>query len=219
MIPILIRNSLSGVVAAWLLGAAGMAHATYVVGTWDPVYGTPFANLGWRGSATLQADPSCLALPGIVPNNGIACPPMAVINATVEFYDISTPLITAETLDFTNAVALNLLSVVAGNQSDGFAMSASGVVQSANALANYAGFPAYFALDIQFSGGLSTAVLYWGIAPLKDELLGRNDPRYPAHLRIETMPDPTPVSEPTSLAMVGAALTGLMWTRRRRRRT
>ena len=43
--------------------AAGPAQAVYVVGNWDPDYGTPFGNLGWRGTITIEVPSACLASP------------------------------------------------------------------------------------------------------------------------------------------------------------
>lgn len=200
---------------ALVLTTVPAAHASYVVGTWDPTYGTPFTNLGWRGVATVQAANACLAVPGVVVNNGLACPLITMISATVEFYDINAPLVTLETLDFTNDVAIALLSVAAGNQADGFALTSTGIVSSALSLVTGVTGPTFFALDVEFVGGQSTAVLHWGTA-LTSELLGRNDPQFPAHLRFATLPDPTGVPEPTPLALAGAALAALVLARRRR---
>ncbi len=200
---------------ALVLTTVPAAHASFVVGTWDPTYGTPFTNLGWRGVATVQAANACLSVPGVVLNNGIACPLITMVSAVVEFYDINAPLVTLETLDFTNDVTVALLSVAAGNQADGFALTSTGVVTSTHPLATLGLTPTFFALDVEFVASQSTAVLRWGTG-LTGELLGRNDPQFPAHLRFATLPDPTGVPEPTPLALAGAALAALVLARRRR---
>ena len=204
-------------VLALVLTAAGAAQASYVVGTWDPPYGTPFTNLGWRGAVTLQAANACLVVPGVVVNNGGFCPLMTVVSATVEFYDTSGPPVTLETLDFTNDVMVTLLSVGAGNQADGFALASTGAVPGTHPLAMLGSTPISFALEVQFVPGQSEAVLRWGTAST-GELLGRNDPRFPAYLRIATQPEPTGLPEPTTLALTGAALAALALARRRRAR-
>lgn len=70
---------------AWALPA----QALYVVGRWDPPYGVPFTNLGWRGEATFEVDACYFTLGNGQFNNG-ACGgtgSISVVDARVDFYD------------------------------------------------------------------------------------------------------------------------------------
>ena len=196
-----------------LLAPLSPAHATYVVGVWDPQFGTPFTNLGWRGTTTLWVPDTCLAVPGIVLNNGIFCSLMSVTSASVEFYDITDPFkTTVETLNFSGNVGVNLVNVNGSNQVDGFALQSTGLVVSTHPLAITGGDQALFALELAYNAGQTTALLYW-TTDLVSGLLGRNDnDRFPALVRITTLSVP----EPGTLALVAAALGGLGWSRRRR---
>ena len=112
-----LRRLLSRTLALATLAVAGLgsAQATYVVGEWDPAYGAPFTNLGWRGTTTLAVDGSCLLAPGTVINNGFSCPLMTVVSATVELYDLTNSLVTLDVLNFTSLVSLDYLVVDINN--------------------------------------------------------------------------------------------------------
>lgn len=75
--------------ATVLMAALGApaTHAGVWVGAWDPTYGSPFTNLGWRGSATfdIPATPPCAT-------NGPACTSgSSVLSGVVTFYDVNAP--------------------------------------------------------------------------------------------------------------------------------
>lgn len=90
---------LSAVVTlAAALGAAGPSQAAQYSGTWDPAYGSPFNNLGWRGHAEFEFPDECLALSGTFANGTCGATPMLVLGATVEFYNLANPGTTLGTL-------------------------------------------------------------------------------------------------------------------------
>ena len=206
---------LSRVLAAATLAVAGLgtAQATYVVGEWDPTYGAPFTNLGWRGDTTLDVNSSCLVAAGTVINNGVFCPLMTVVSAAVELYDITNPIPTLETLVFTGLVSLDYLVVDGNNQALGFGLSPipTGQVLSTTPLAVTASQQASFSLEVDYfvGGPGTTAVLYWSTA----SGFGRNDENQPARLRVTTVP------EPASLALGLLALAGAGLATRRRTAT
>jgi hypothetical protein len=201
---------------------AGAAQAALVQGDWDPDYGVPFPQLGWRGSVTIDVPDACLALGGTIVNNTVACPLMTVVGAQVEFYDLANPVPTVETLDFGGLVEVDRI-FVSGGIVQALAMAGNGLVLSQSPLGVTVpgGQQAYFQLDIDFSlsgpagVGDSIAVLTW-FPGLDTTPGGRNDPGFPAILTITQQGTPVPVPAPGTLGLALAALALLAWPLKRR---
>ncbi len=93
------NNNAASPMLAWsrrllvlLAVCAGSAQAATYSGVWDPTFGTPFANLGWRGTAEFFVPNTCVPSgPGIVDvDDSLDCGGGAqVTSAQVTFYDIT----------------------------------------------------------------------------------------------------------------------------------
>ena len=71
---------------AAVLGA-GSAEAAIYRGSWDPLYGGIFSDLGWKATATFDVPGSCLAQPdGSYAASG-SCAGFSVLSAEVDFYN------------------------------------------------------------------------------------------------------------------------------------
>ncbi len=147
--------------APWLRYLGGLAcaaamampaQAALVQGDWDPPYGAPFSDLGWRGSATIHVPTSCLAFSGTVLNDTESCDEATVVSAIVELYNVASPEVTAETLIFTGATAVDSFFVQDGEVT-AFSLFSTSRVQSNSPLAMIPAFgtQALFELDISFT--------------------------------------------------------------------
>jgi len=101
-------NRLRGLALLAVMLVAGPTHAALYTGVWDPTYGAPFGNLGWRGSAEFSVPDSCLPIGTADVINATACGgAAAVTGARVEFYDITdTAQATLTTLVFNPSTLL-----------------------------------------------------------------------------------------------------------------
>ena len=78
----------AAIVLAAALGASGQAQAAVYGGSWDPAYGAPFADLGWKGTATFFIPDACLLGSGLIQNTDVCSNgSMKVLGATVDFYN------------------------------------------------------------------------------------------------------------------------------------
>ncbi len=78
--------------ASVVLSLAQPAQAAYYTGVWDPNFGSPFTNLGWRGSAEFYVPDFCKATGTADVSNPLACDGLAEFqSATVQFYDVTDP--------------------------------------------------------------------------------------------------------------------------------
>lgn len=200
--------------------AAQASHATYVVGNWDPTYGAPFTNLGWRGTVKVDVPAACLAQPGPA-GYAVAglCAPVTVLDAKVFFYDTTDFLqTTIETIDFTPS--LNVTSI--GLQSPGVPLGLQAttlpVLADESTLAQFAATYASFSLELDFTlGGGPTARLFWSVNPtlcgaIPANCSGVNSADFPPEVTYSVVP------EPASLALAGLALLALLAGRVARRR-
>lgn len=105
-----VRSALRWLCQSLLVAAvfAGPAQAAVYTGVWDPTYGPPFSNLGWRGTADYFVPDSCVPTGTVDLNNATACGGGAIITAAqVQFYDITdTGQATISTLVFNPASML-----------------------------------------------------------------------------------------------------------------
>jgi MYXO-CTERM domain-containing protein len=208
------RRLLAALAAAAAL--AGPAQAAFVQGDWDPPFGPPFPDLGWRGTTTIEVPLACLSLSGVIVNDGSLCPLMTVVNAEVQFYDVADTVPTVETLDFDALVAVDRIFVLAGVV-EAFALDSLGFVFSNSPLGVTTpppGAQAFFGLEVDFVIGSGTeAVLAWKADDGAEG--GRSSPDFPAYVRITQTSDPAPVPVPATLALTLAGLVLLGGTRRR----
>ena len=135
-------------------GAAAPAQAAVYTGNWDPGYGEPFPNLGWKGSATFFIPDACLSLASSWVGNNDACSGggMKVLDATLSFYDIVTdPSGTgpaAQTFSFVDpgTALVYEMYVGANNQLQGVSTGFFAPVQASTAAAQAIAGSAYFHL-------------------------------------------------------------------------
>lgn len=144
--------------AAALLAAAGQAQAISYVGRWDPAFGPPFTQLGWRGEARFEIPDACVALSGTVTvTNSSPCASggLKMLDADVEFYNLADPGTVLDTLSFA------MPSVVASMTVSGNALAAvvGGFLLPAHSALNIAGGDTDFWLNFIELGGSNYAQL------------------------------------------------------------
>lgn len=130
----LVRSWASAVACALSL-VTGAADAAVYTGVWDPVYGAPFTNLGWRGTATFAVPDSCEPSGTADISNTLNCGGAASLtSAAVEFYDASsTGQATLDTLTFNPAsMLIGTLRYVNGNLDQLTTSSSNAVYAGAN---------------------------------------------------------------------------------------
>lgn len=108
------QRILAAAVLASLFAVATTANAAQYHGRWDPAFGPDFPDLGWRGEATFFIPDACLAFSGRISNrHACANREMSMLNAEVEFYGLTDPML-RETLLFAEPSPLGSVIIESG---------------------------------------------------------------------------------------------------------
>lgn len=190
---------------------AGSAQAAVYTAVWDPPFGAPFTNLGWRGNAAFFVPGNCEPAGTADVSNAGACGGGAIVTyADVEFYDVNAAgQPTLATLDFNeSSLVIGTLSYVNGELAQ-LTTSFSDIVVPAEDLTALGVAPGVgFFVDFTLSGPrLGWISCDLGIACESGFNDGTN---FPPRFTITR----AAVPEPGSQWLIGMALLGLVVARR-----
>ncbi|MDN3923113.1 PEP-CTERM sorting domain-containing protein [Roseateles violae] len=197
---------------------AAPAQATLVVGSWDPPFGAPFAELGWRGEAVFYVADDCKTVDG-VRIVVINCSPskMKVQSAHVELYNINdpSPQPTKQVLDFTGDMWLLAAHFDSAGVIDGISAVTNPFLMEKGLIseAKVGGNDVYFSLAFEFLSGGTTAHLGYAVSQAGIIQGWNNGADYPAAVTLQIIELP----EPASIALVLGALGAAGFATRRRR--
>jgi len=203
------------VFALGLLGAVGAARADLVTGIWDPLFGSPFSNLGFRGVVVYDIPTGCFATNGQIFNtNPCANGAMSTVSTIVEFYDTTVAgQPTLGTLVFDPlAISVDYVDVSSGSPT-GIGTGYAPWVAGTTTFETVSGF--FFSVFLSHD----QARMVWkpsGSQQTVEGAAGAGQLSNPAQVRFERQVVTT-VPEPGSLALVGAALAAAAAAARRRR--
>ena len=193
--------------ACWV----GPAQAAVYTGVWDPAFGAPFTNLGWRGSAQFEVPSGCEPAGTADISNAADCGGLAVVTqATVELYDIraaGTPTLATLSLDETTLL-IGTLRYLNGALTE-LTTSPSAQVGTSVDLSEFLVQPGtLFSLDFTLAGPRLGWVACRDLAKTSCDRGFNDGVNFPPTFVITRVP------EPATLALVALALAALVWARR-----
>ena len=195
---------------------AGQAQAAVYTGGWDPAYGAPFTNLGWRGTSSFAVPDSCEPAGTADISNATACGGLAQItSAQVELYDTQDAGQTtlAQLVFNPSSMLVNTLRYVGGDLTQ-LTTSVSNLVDPIEDLSAF-GVAATGSFFLQFT--LAGPQLGWKLCSIRQTTecaSGFNDgAQFPPQFTISRVP------EPATLWLCAVALLGLVVPRRSRARS
>jgi PEP-CTERM motif len=201
--------------ALWL---AAPAQGAVYTGIWDPTYGDPFTNLGWRGSAEFFVPDACKPSGTADVSNPQQCDGLAAfLSAEVNFYDTTdADRTTIATLDFDpNSLLIGTLRFVDGALTE-LTTTLSNFVPPGVDLSRF-GVPAATEFSLQFT--LDGPRLAQGTCNADNRecvVAGFNDGvRFPPIFVITEVPEPTTLWL-ASLALLALAGVGRAGSAKRR---
>ena len=217
----------AAVFVAAMLGGAESARAAIYRGNWDPAYGAPFTDLGWKGTATFFIPDACLSGTALVANSA-ACSSngMKMLGANVSFYNATLDplgLNILETLTYSPPApyvySMQVTNSVLTGINTGFSDPA--IASSSIAGSGFYSFDLKFYVTRTGTGSVQLFHSPIGMDPTcaydypgslnYDPRCGFNDPGNAPTLTLTLVP------EPATVALVLAGLVAIGLTVRRRR--